>query len=89
MDKHETRATAAQVHAMVSQHFTAGQRVQIQFDSDGAAGSGGTIRTVFPSGRCLVDLDCGGFRNLPPSWLRLDESQDCRRTDKSSTGASL
>ena len=81
--------TTAQVHAIVSQHFAAGQRVQIQFDSDGAAGSGGAIRTVFPSGRCLVDLDCGGFRNLPPSWLRLDESQDCRRTDKSSTGESL
>jgi hypothetical protein len=44
-----------------------GQRVLA--DSDGAAGGSGVIRVVYPSGRCLVDLDCGGFRNLSAEVL--------------------
>jgi hypothetical protein len=52
----------------------AGQRVRVLADSDGAAGGSGVIRVVYPSGRCLVDLDCGGFRNLSAEVLTSEVS---------------
>jgi hypothetical protein len=42
----------------------ANYRVVIVDDSDGAAGTSGTVIREFESGRRLVELDCGGTRNL-------------------------
>lgn len=65
---------AAPVEMLVSQPLREGLRVHIAFDSDGVAGTGGTIEKVFRSGRCQVRLDKGGFRNLPPEWLTVEVS---------------
>lgn len=72
MEEHENRSTATRLERFVSQPLREGQRVRIAFDSDGAAGSGGTIEKVFRSGRCQVRLYNGGFRNLPPEWLNIE-----------------
>lgn len=50
-----------------------GDRVRVAGDGDGAAGSIGTIKTVFRSGRCTVVFEDGGFRNLPPKCLEVIE----------------
>jgi len=50
-----------------------GMKVRVAGDGDGSAGSIGTIKTVFKSGRCTVVFADGGFRNLPPKCLEVVE----------------
>lgn len=52
-------------------NLSVGQRVLVLNDGDGAHGSQGTIHAVYASGRCRVDLDKGGWRNLPPSQVKV------------------
>ena len=49
--------------------FSIGDRVRIAGDGDGSSGVIGVIGNVYKSGRCRVDLPCGGFRNLKPICL--------------------
>ena len=46
-----------------------GDRVKIVFNIEGTKKETGTVRKLFRSGRVLVDLDAGGFRNFRPEWL--------------------
>ena len=56
--------------------FVVGQRVSISADGDGAEGAIGVVGRIYRSGRCRVDLSCGGFRNLPPECLTVVTKQE-------------
>lgn len=49
--------------------FRVGDRVRVRNDGDGAEGATATVGRIYKSGRIRVDLDCGGFRNLPVTCL--------------------
>lgn len=57
-------------------------KVLIRNDGDGADKTVGTIKSIYRSGRCMVLLPQGGFRNLHPRCLEVIRDPLPRNSDR-------
>ena len=66
----ENARSAARLDRLVLLPFAVGDPVVVIADGDGASGSQGVVKYVWPSGRCTVTFSDGSFRSLTSDVLR-------------------